>query len=272
MNYCFINGNFLPVEQANIRLNDLGLLRGFSIFDYFRTHNGHKFLENEHFNRFHQSAQKMGLKSPLDTYNLSELTDELLQQSGYQEAGFRLLLTGGYTEDGISLPEQTNFAIICEKLPVVPLERFQTGISIITTQHLREMPDVKTTNYIKVILMQGEIKAQKAIDVLYHYNQKVSELSRSNFFMFKNNVLITPKDDILFGITRRNVILLAKNHFQVEERDVQMSEVFAADECFTTGTTKKVTPIVRIDGQNIGNGTVGKQTALLMQEFDKILP
>lgn len=105
------------------------------------------------------------------------------------------------------------------------------------------------------------------MDVLYHKNGEVSEVSRSNFFVVKNGTVITPDKHVLYGITRKKTIQLAKEICPVEERTVTIGEVANADECFITGTTKKVMPVVEIDGKPIGNGKPGRITRQLMALF-----
>jgi D-alanine transaminase/branched-chain amino acid aminotransferase len=268
MSYCYLNGSFLPTAEASLHLNDLGLLRGFAIFDYFRTYNGIPFRQELYLQRFINSAKLMGLEVPITIGGLTEIVAEVHQLSQRHDAAFRLLLTGGYTADSIT-PGIPNLAVMCEPLPAEVPARFAEGISIITADHLREMAEIKTTNYMKVILLAPQIKSAGAFDVLYHHQGEVSELSRSNFFIFKGDTLITPNANILFGITRRTTLELAGKHFRVEERPLLLEEVWSADEAFTTGTIKKVMPIVKIDDHLINKGVVGRRTQLLQNEFDR---
>jgi D-alanine transaminase/branched-chain amino acid aminotransferase len=130
---------------------------------------------------------------------------------------------------------------------------------------------VKHTNYKNAIRLNEQKLKQKAHEILYCSNGKVLETTRNNFFMFQGNTLITPKENVLFGITRRVVIDLAKREFPIEERDVCLSEIVQANEAFLTGTNKKILPVVRIDEQAIGNGKPGRNTRLLMQAFDRFV-
>ena len=117
------------------------------------------------------------------------------------------------------------------------------------------------------------MKAAGADDVLYHQNGKISESSRSNIFIIKNGKIITPLDGALFGVTRKHILNFAKNHFAVEERDVSTKEYFEADEVFTTGSTKRITAIVKTDNQLFSDGKVGiiteKLQNLLLEEEKK---
>ena len=99
----------------------------------------------------------------------------------------------------------------------------------------------------------------------------VSEGSGENIFIVVNGRLITPPvyDNILVGITRGTVITLAKNELgiETEERSIDRSELYTADECFMTGTAAHVTPVVEVDRRPIGTGGVGAITDQLQQLY-----
>ena len=165
--------------------------------------------------------------------------------------------------------------ILVDELKNLPANVFKKGIKLISFEHKRIMPEVKTLNYIPVVkLFSGEMKKQKAFEVLYTYSNRVLECSTSNFFIIRKNTIITPKNNILIGTTRDLVIKLAKKEFKVEERDIKISELKTADEAFITATNKEIIPVVKIGAQKIGGGKpttergkVGKNTKILMKLF-----
>jgi branched-subunit amino acid aminotransferase/4-amino-4-deoxychorismate lyase len=99
----------------------------------------------------------------------------------------------------------------------------------------------------------------------------ISELSRSNVFIFKKNTLITPHRNILKGITRKTVLEIAKNQFDIEERSIKLTELFEADEVFTTSSTKQILPISRLNNHVLGEGKIGKNTQALLTEFKDLV-
>ncbi|PIQ21491.1 MAG: hypothetical protein COW65_08740 [Cytophagales bacterium CG18_big_fil_WC_8_21_14_2_50_42_9] len=123
-------------------------------------------------------------------------------------------------------------------------------------------------NYVTGIRLQQQIKEQGADDVLYHQNGVVTEFPRSNFFIVTpDNRVLTPPEDILKGITRKNVLELAGKKYQAEEGIVTLADIAQAKEAFTTSTTKRILPIVQVDGQLIGNGKPGVITLALLQDL-----
>jgi D-alanine transaminase/branched-chain amino acid aminotransferase len=121
------------------------------------------------------------------------------------------------------------------------------------------------------VWLQKEVKEKQADDVLYYKNNVISEFPRSNIFIVNNNgELLTPASNILAGITRKKVLELAKDVMPVTARDIGTNELMNAVEVFMTSTTKRLLPIVEIDGKKIGDGKPGKITARLYELFLKM--
>ncbi|WP_460671382.1 aminotransferase class IV [Larkinella ripae] len=268
--YGYFNGAILPVEQISFGITDLGFLRGFGLFDYFRTYNGRPFQWDWYWERFANSAAKMHLPVPLQKEEAHRVVMELVEKSGFPDVAIRFVMTGGYSPDSISVVAP-NLLIMAEEIHPVPPVQFEEGIKVILDEYVREMAEVKSTDYKRVILLAQAIRSARASDVLYQKNGEISELSRSNFFLFKGDRLITPNRHILHGITRRTVLHLAQNDFQVEERPVLVSDLYDADEAFTTSSTKKVLPIVQVGDLTVGDGKPGKRTLFLLEEFNELI-
>ncbi len=266
--YYFLNHRIIKASEANISIRDISVLRGFGIFDFFRTQNGRPFLIDDYLDRFTNSAKLIGLPLHLSKSEIKSMVSDLLKKNQIQEAGIRLILTGGESPNAF-IPTTPNFAILIENLHWPSKEWFEKGIKLITYNYQREFSQIKTTNYLTAILLQERIKSEGAMDVLYCHADEIREVTRSNFFLIKNGAIITPNEHILFGITRKKVIEIAKLYYPLEERTVRKEEIEQADESFMTGTTKKITPVVNIDGTLIGNGQPGKITRHLMEMFEK---
>ncbi|MFC2134696.1 aminotransferase class IV, partial [Bacteroidota bacterium] len=123
-------------------------------------------------------------------------------------------------------------------------------------------------NYLNTFRLSDLKKEKGALDILYFSEHGITECPRDNFFIFKNDILITPKDFILWGITRKIVLQLAEKQYAIEERRIDPQELKEADETFVTSTTKNIIPIVRIDDTIIGNGKIGDGTKNIMNLFN----
>lgn len=265
MMYCYINGKILPFQQASLSLDDLGVLRGYGVFDFLRTYNGKPFLLDEHLTRLQNSAKEIGLAPPAKP-KLKIIIKELLAKNGLAESYIRIVLTGGKTSDGLTPSSPTLFVLI-EKLKPLPELLYKKGIKLMTHNFLRDVPRAKTTNYLTAVKLQKQKKKVGAFEILYVDNGKVLECTTSNFFLFRNSTLITPKENVLMGTTRNFVIKLAKQKFRVEEHDVSLAELRSATEVFITATNKEILPVVKIDNRTIGNGKVGTHTKYLLNLF-----
>lgn len=264
----YFNGDILPNDTPLLQTNDLSLLRGYGMFDYFRTYQGLPFRWDDYWSRFENSARSLHLPLPMNQAETGDVMADLYRRSGEAEVAFRFVLTGGYAPDSVTVV-QPNFIIRCEPLPKENPTAMHQGIKVLPYDYVRDLPTIKTTNYVHMILMAEEMKQQGASDLLFHKNGEISELTRSNVFHFKGDTLVTPDRHVLNGITRRVFLELAAPHFEVETRPVLFDEFVNADECFTTSTTKWALPIVQVGEQTIGSGIPGEKTAFLQDLFIK---
>lgn len=264
--FIFLNDTFVTQENAQIHVTDLGLLRGYGIFDFFRAIDGKPIFLEEHLDRFEASAAKMYLNIPFERAVLKQIIQDTIAKNPMPTLGIKMILTGGYSADGFTPSEKSNLIV----LPTaITLKSGDIGMKLITLEHRRELPEIKTLNYIVPINALPKMKAAGADDVLYHLNGEVSEMSRSNIFIVKNEKIITPTEGVLLGITRKNVLAVAKQYFEVEERPLMLKELFEADEVFTTGSTKRVTFIEKIDQKTWERGKVTAKLQNLILGLEK---
>ncbi|WP_369413894.1 aminotransferase class IV [Belliella alkalica] len=242
---------------------DITLIRGYGIFDFFRTSNYIPLFLSDYLDRFIRSAEKTHLKLKYTKTELREIILDLIQKNDLQNGGVRMLLTGGVSANHFS-PADGDLFIFCEELLFPEKEKYEKGVKLLSAEHVRMIADIKTTNYAFPVWLSPSWKENGAEDVIYHFNGVVSESSRSNIFMVKNGSISTPNNHILHGITRKRVLELAP---ECNIRSITFEELLDADELFITSTTKKILPITVIDKQKIGDGKVGEITKKLMADF-----
>ncbi len=266
-----MNDHFVDQDKAFIHVSDLTLLRGYGVFDFFRLSGLTPLFIDDHLERFFNSAEELRLTCPVQKTKLRKMILELIQLNKMENSGMRLLLTGGESSNGYFIGNPT-LIVINEPLTAPPEETFTKGIKIITHEYQRDIPIAKTTNYIVGIYHLPKTVASDAADMLYHWNGKITELTRSNIFIVKEDqTIVTPKDEILKGITRKKLIDVARENFIVEERDVYLDELFSASEAFITGTNKRVTPVRQVDDRLIGDGQPGTVTMQLQIDFEQFI-
>lgn len=265
--YAIINNTLIPIEQAAVPINDLSVQRGCGVFDFFRTQNGVALFIDEHLDRLERSAAAMHLKIPYSRNVLLEQVDQLINQNRFPCSGIRITVTGGSSADNYT-PGTPHILITEQPLIMQDPSELHPGFRLITYPHVRELPEVKSINYMMGIWLQPKVKAAGADDVLFLKEGSISELPRSNIFMIDmKGALITPSENILHGITRKNLLLLAGEIMPVEIRRVSLDELKNAAEVFITSTTKRLIPVNSVDDNPIGKGSPGELTKLLYQRF-----
>lgn len=264
--FYYFNDRIIDAATPALQLEDLGLFRGYAVFDYARTQGGKPILLDRYLKRFRASAAALGLALAPDDETLSGIILELIQKNGFPESGIRLLLTGGYSPD-VFTPARPNLIIRVQESKLPPQEAYSRGVSLFTDEYLRDWPEVKHTNYLNAIRKWPLVSAAGATEILYHWQGEVLECSRSNFFIVKEGTVITSTTDkILAGVTRGAVLELARQHgLKTEERAFSLEEVGQADEAFITGTTKRVMPVVKVGDNSIGSGKVGPVSRQLLE-------
>ena len=270
--FCYFNGGIVPLQEAKVGLYDLALLRGFGIYEGLITYNRKPFAFADHMARMHRSAEKMQLKIPVSDSELENILSALIEKNvpKGKEGLIRIILTGGVAIEGIIHdPAHPTFFALVEEFHPIDRKYLSEGCAVATFEHQRQMPELKTINYIQAVLLQKTKKEKGVLEVLYTSGGHVLEATGSNFFIVQEGVIVTPKEGILEGITRKVVIELARsNGLVVEEDVVSTGAMYSADEAFITGSFKDVVPVVRVDDKKIGDGTVGPVTRQILQLFD----
>jgi branched-chain amino acid aminotransferase len=266
----FLNNMFVADSEALLHSSDLSIQRGYAVFDFLRTIHATPLFLQQHLERFFCSAEAMHLKPAKSKEELTQIIEQLIQQSGLQEAGIRLLLTGGYSPDTYHTATP-NLLITCNPVKTSSPELFEKGLSVITYPHQRELPHIKSINYLMAVWLHPLLAQKKADDVLYYQNNIITEFPRANVFVVtKENKLITPARNMLKGITRSFVLQEAAVFMETEERDISIDEVYNASEVFLTSTTRRVIPVLKVDEQMVGDGKPGTVTKKLWNVFMKM--
>ncbi len=261
----YIDGEFLTRESALLPTSDLALQRGYGVFDFFTFRSGRFFQVDQHLSRLRNSAKALHLQIHLSDEQIVEICEKLVSSSNFSVPAVRIFVTGG--DDG-SFLSKPRIVMIVEECPECQPEVYEKGISLVSAEFQRELPEVKSINYINSIRLGPWIRSKSADDVLYSSDGIVSECPRSNFFAFFGDKLLTPKRNILMGVTRACVLEIANKYFQVEEVDLSLKSLDESEEAFVTSSSKKILPVVQLNSRKIGRGRVGERTKVLMKEFE----
>ena len=267
--YAYWNNTLVQASDIRLSPSDLGMLRGFTIFDVMVVEHGRAFLWERHYDRLAASAQSIGLTVPLDKAAYGKALIELIEASSTPELVLRTVLSGGPSENGFSPePGRETFYILTEERHRLPESVYREGVKLITLPYERYLPQVKFANHAISIWDLERRKRKGAFDTLYITDGNISEASQGNVFLVKDGVLVTPREEVLWGIVQGLVMELAEAAgIPTEWRSVSLEDLLAADEVLLTGSSKSIVPVVDIDGQSIGTGRPGAICAELRAAY-----
>jgi D-alanine transaminase/branched-chain amino acid aminotransferase len=265
--WAFINNQFVTAEEAVLPVSDLAIQRGYGVFDFFRTVEKLPLFIDHHLDRLQHSASVLRLQLPYSKGELKNIVHELISKNNLSTSGIRITVTGGNAADTYT-PTTPNIVITQSPLTMDAAFDASKGLQIITEEYVRELPTVKSINYLMGVYLQQKVKDAGADDVLYVKNGFISELVRSNVFVITaDNKLLTANEHVLYGITRKHILQLAAEVMEVKEQSVSLNDVLNAKEVFVSSTTKRLLPVFSLNGLPIGTGKAGAITKQLYQRF-----
>lgn len=272
-NLHYLDGKWIESNDLKISAFDLSVLRGYGIFDFLRTYNHKPFRLKEHIDRLYNSARILGLPMPWKKEEIEKVVAVGLKKNSplFKDFNIRIVVTGGVGSDSTT-PGHPSLIVIFSGAIDYPDAYYEKGAKVITHQYMRNLPDAKTLNYLIGIQVLQKAKKEGAVEVIYVYNNgKIYEGTTSNFFAVKDEVLLTPKSDILVGVTRRVIFELTKKlKIPIKEKNLYYKDIKSFNETFITASNKEVMPVVKIDDEKVGDGRVGPITKLLIAEYRKL--
>ncbi|AAB90305.1 MULTISPECIES: branched-chain-amino-acid transaminase [Archaeoglobus] len=280
MLYVYMDGEFVPENEAKVSIFDHGFLYGDGVFEGIRAYNGRVFRLKEHIDRLYDSAKAIDLEIPITKEEFMEIILETLRKNNLRDAYIRPIVTRGIGDLGLDPRKCQNPSIIVITKPWGKLygDLYEKGLTAITVAVRRNSfdalpPNIKSLNYLNNILAKIEANAKGGDEAIFlDRNGYVSEGSGDNIFVVKNGAITTPPTiNNLRGITREAVIeIINRLGIPFKETNIGLYDLYTADEVFVTGTAAEIAPIVVIDGRKIGDGKPGEITRKLMEEFSKL--
>lgn len=269
MDTYYIDGQFVSDDKSFISAKDIIVLRGFGVFDFLITYRKRPFHLEEHVGRLENSAKQIGLELRHTNSEICEIVRETVSRNPrHTESAIRMVYTGGISSDGLTPDGRGILMVMVTQKPDLPPHLYTQGAKVITVDAGRFLPAAKSTCYLSAVHATLAAKRQGAVEALYvDRDDRILEGATTNFFCFIGGRLVTPPRDVLSGVTRSVVIELVKDLYELEARDVRMSEAGHMQEAFITASNKEVMPVVGVDDLQIGNGRVGERVRKIMQAF-----
>ncbi len=268
MTIAFLNGEYLPLEEARISPMDRGFLFGDGIYEVIPSYGGRMVGFGPHIERMTNGLDAVEIKLGWSQDRWREVCTRLMEENGNGDLGIYLHVTrGADTRRNHAYPEgvePTVFGYAFEiPPPPVPDRDRITPFTCSTGRDMRwHRCNIKSTSLLGNVLhyQHGHSRGDGEI-LLYNENDELTECGACNAYVVKDGVVATPPLDhqILPGITRQILlkILHADGSIPVEERIIKMDEVWNADEIWISSSSKEVVPVVRLDGKPVGDGKPG---------------
>jgi len=280
--YCA--GAFVPEEEAKVSVFDHGFLYGDGIFEGIRAYHGRVFKLKEHLDRLYNSALSIKLNIGITKEEMQEVVLETLRRNDMEEGYIRLVVSRGKGDLGLDPANCPQSAIYCiaGKIKIYDDALYNKGLPVKSLATRRNSPDaldprIKSLNYLNNILAKLEANQAGVVEgIMLNQQGYVAEGTSDNIFIYRRGVLITPPlyAGALEGITRNTVMDLARE-LGIEAREELFTryDLYAAEECFLTGTAAEVIPVISVDERVIGAGVPGeifKKILVAFRELTKV--
>lgn len=272
MKQVYLNGSFLPAEQAQISVFDRGFLLGDGVYEVIPVYKGKCFQLTGHLERLQASLDGIRMKNPHTDLEWKNLIEELVDQNSGGEQSIYLQVTRGVAPRDHVFPEgvtPTAFAM-SNPLQPVPAKYKTEGAAAITLPDIRwQNCNIKAITLLPNSLLKQQALEAGALEALLIRDGYLTEGAASNAYVVIDGTIYTaPKDEkVLPGITREVVIEIAQaNNMPLREEAVKESQLKHADEIWVSSSTKEVVPITLLDGEPVGDGLPG----MIWQKMDAL--
>jgi len=275
----YLNGDFLPIEEARIPVLDRGFIFGDGVYEVIPTYHARPFRLSAHLIRLQHSLDRLRITNPHSTEQWSELIAAMIAKNPNPHnpnQSIYLQITRGVAKRDHAYPSNITPTVFLMSSPLVTpsADLIASGVRCVTAQDNRWLNcDIKSIALLGNCMLRQQSADIGATETILFRGDELTEASSSNVFVVKDGVLLTPPKSnlILSGITYDVVIEIARaREFQIEVRSVSTAEVFSADEIWVTSSTKEVLAVTELDGKPVGDGQPGflfKRMLALYQQF-----
>lgn len=276
----YLNGNYLPLEQACVPVLDRGFIFGDGVYEVIPVYGRKAFRLEHHLQRLKNSMQAVRLNNPHSDEEWSDIINNVVERNDGGDQSIYLQITRGVASRDHRFPDDAipTVFVMSNLFVMVPTEQLEHGVSAITLNDIRwQYCSIKSIALLPNILLRQQAVEQGAAEAILLRDNEVTEGAASNVFIVKDGVIITPPktDCLLPGITRDLVVEQAHEHdLPVEETIIKLEELLDADEIWLTSSTKEILPVTQLNNQNVGTGKPGpvwKQMYGLYQDHKQAL-
>lgn len=272
----YLNGKFMPIEEAYVPVLDRGFIFGDGVYEVIPVYSQRPFRLDEHLQRLQYSLDKVRITNPHGPAQWKQLITDMVQRNSGDDQSVYLQVTRGVAKRDHAFPKGVSPTVFLMSNPLVtPAPALiESGVACVSAQDYRWLNcDVKSVSLLGNCLLRQLSADVGAAETILFRDGHLTEASASNVFIVRDGVLLTPPKDnlVLPGITYDVVLEIARaREFQLEVRAVSEDEVRSADEIWVTSSTKEVLAVSSLDGKPVGDGHPGplfRRMHALYQQF-----
>ena len=269
----YLNGKFLPIEEAAVPVLDRGFIFGDGVYEMIPVYSRHAFRLQEHIRRLEQSLAALRIENPHAAHEWEALLLALIEKNAGEDQSLYLQVTRGPAPRDHAFPQTSVPTVFMMSNPLIvsTREQYEHGIAAISTRDIRwDRCDIKAISLLPNVLMRQMAVDAGAVEAVMFRDGILTEGAASNILAVEAGVILAPPKDqhMLPGITYDLILELAEAHaIPVEIGYFEEARIRAADELWITSSTKEVLAIVTLDGQPIGNGQPGPMFRRMYQLY-----
>lgn len=270
----YVNGEYLPEDQATVSVFDRGFLFADGVYEVSSVLHGRLVDNAGHLARLHRSLKELEMAAPVSDAEIEAIQKALIERNDVQQGLVYLQVTRGVADRDFAYPEgvQPTLVMFTQSKNLLQNPQAERGLRVITTEDIRwKRRDIKTVGLLAPSMAKMIAKRAGADDAWLVEEGKVTEGSSNNaYIVTRDGTLVTRQlgNEILAGITRKAVLELARtSDLKIQERAFTVPEALDAAEAFITSATTFVMPVVNIDGQPVGDGCPGPVTRRLRELY-----
>lgn len=281
MNTAYLNGVFLPLEDAKVSAMDRGFLFGDGVYEVIPSYGGHLLRVTHHLKRLQNSLDAVRIPNPLTPGEWTSILKKLIAENDGTDQSLYLQVTrGAAAKRDHAFPKDLVPTVFAMSAPLSASFdiRNEPGVKAITLDDTRwKLCNIKAITLLPNIMLRQEAVDNETVEAILVKDGYVIEGAASNVFIVLDGVLMTPPESpsLLTGITRDLILELAKNHsIPYKEVDINMEDFERASEVWVTSSSREISPVVQVDKRAIGTGTPGpvwKNMIQLYQEYKSAL-
>jgi D-alanine transaminase len=272
----YLNGDFMPIEQARVPVLDRGFIFGDGVYEVIPVYSRHPFRLAEHLRRLQASLDGIRLSNPHRESEWTRLVRRLIELNEPEDQSLYLHVTRGVAKRDHAFPRGVapTVFMMSNALVTPPPEQIEKGVGAITATDNRWLRcDIKAIALLPNVLLRQLAVDVGCVETVLLRDGSMTEGAASNIFVVKDGILLAPPKNHLMlpGITYDVVLELAQaDGIKHEVRPVAEAELRGADEAWLTSSTKEVLAIVTLDGKAVGGGAPGplfRRMYTLYQEY-----